>query len=335
MHVCLFICLCVFPCLIYWIVQSLHCAASFPSPFDRNPMFRASSSYNSRKGGPRTLSRSTDRSFSRFGGGPEAFLEAATTERIEAEEDVMGFKFSGSANFGASRPSGGGRKGGPSKGGSKGGNPFATFDRESAPGFPPIRNIGGAPGFSGASGPGFSGASGPGFSGANGPGFSGASGPGFSASSSSATFGGSLGAPFNGPAAPAYSSPPGTFSGSLTQGGAKFGASFNPGFSGSTNYFGGNAGGAFPAPKTPFSAAFPGVSGNINFDPNGGNIQFPPPSGQFPPSSIFPSMTEEEGGPIVFPQGPGEGAAGLNLPFTIDDELAALLFGMQEATTAK
>lgn len=335
MHVCLLICLCVFPCLTYWIVQSLHCAASFPSPFDRNPMFRASSSYNSRKGGPRTLSRSTDRSFSRFGGGPEAFLEAATTERIEAEEDVMGFKFSGSANFGASRPSGGGRKGGPSKGGSKGGNPFATFDRESAPGFPPIRNIGGGPGFSGASGPGFSGASGPGFSGANGPGFSGASGPGFSASSSSATFGGSLGAPFNGPAAPAYSSPPGTFSGSLTQGGAKFGASFNPGFSGSTNYFGGNAGGAFPAPKTPFSAAFPGVAGNINFDPNGGNIQFPPPSGQFPPSSIFPSMTEEEGGPIVFPQGPGEGAAGLNLPFTIDDELAALLFGMQEATTAK
>ncbi|MPC07650.1 SCO-spondin [Portunus trituberculatus] len=119
------------------------------SPFPGYPGFSGTASFRGgkggRKGGPRVGSGSRgSASFPGFGGGPDAFLEEATTERIAPEDDSMAsFQFNGMSDFSSLLGgSGGPRPPGASQVGVSGSSfgfpdgPSNTFgNRDSPPGF--------------------------------------------------------------------------------------------------------------------------------------------------------------------------------------------------------
>ncbi|XP_037773531.1 dapper homolog 3-like, partial [Penaeus monodon] len=325
-------------CSLYRTVQPFSHAASFPSPFDPTRCSERPAR-TTPQGGSRTLTAPLTGASNRFGrrsGGLPGGSDHGA-DRARGGRDGLQFQWQRGLSGHRGR-AGAGARAGPARAVPRAVIPFATFDREAAPGFPPIRNTRRRPPASRGQRTRLQ----------RGQGTRLSARPADPASvapparplrglARSALHGASL------------QQPPGTFSGSLPQGGVKFGFLLQP--RGSAAPPASSAvrlapptrsarlrrqrGGSFPAPKTPFSRPSRGSSGNINFDPNGGNIQFPPPSGQFSRRRRSSPPSRRRRRALRVPAGPGEGGRRPNLPFTIDDELAALLFGMQEATTSQ
>ncbi|XP_071530009.1 uncharacterized protein [Panulirus ornatus] len=295
---------------------------------------RTGQAFNARKGGSRSFSslRGTPVSFPGPGGGPDSFLEAATTERGETDEELQAFQFTGSANLGGSRSgSGRGRKGGASVSSPKGGS-IKSSPSSSSFGFPE-----GSSSFGGRdSAPGYS------FSGSPGLDFSGLPGPDFSGPGTS-PFGRSLGLDLGGPVIPSFSgaqspefgSPGDAFSGSV---GGTFGSS-STGFGGSSNsFFPSVSGGSQASRPVPGSTSntFPSYLtrfGGSNANPFGSSpIQFPPTRTKFSSSGIFPQPGE--GGAVPYPPTNAFGGSD-NFPHPINENLAKILLGGLETTTTK
>nr|XP_045582100.1 uncharacterized protein LOC123745535 [Procambarus clarkii] len=276
--------------------------------------FRSPQSLKSRKGGSRTFGG--PRGFPGFGGGPDSFLEAATTERSETDEEIQAFQFSGSAGFESTRPgSPGSRKGGAGRGATKVGGAKSPSGSSSF-GFPEA-----SPGLGGRDSPPF-----PTFSGSAGLDFPGLTGQEFNAAGDlifgrspqglglsapgAPTFGGSAVPDFNFGANNAFFS------------GAEVPPQVRPGTGSTANTF------------TNFMSSFQG-SGTNPFASS--PIQFPSSRGQFPgpASSIFPQPGEETS--VQFPPSPNfvipETSA--SFPYPIDEHIANLLLREIETTTTK